>query len=813
MSHYKCTAGADFEVAKVFSDLSSKDKIALLAGSDFWHTTPLPKHGVPKIRMSDGSSGIRGTRWFEGVQGAAIPCGTALAATWDRGLLRQAGILLGEESRAKGAQCWLGPTINIQRSPLGGRGYESYSEDPHLTGILASEIIRGCESTGVISTIKHLVCNDQEDQKRAVSALMTERALREIYLRPFQIAARDAKPGACMTSYNKVNGIHVSESKHILHDIVRKEWKWDPLIMSDWCGTFSVVEAINAGLDLEMPGESVFRGQLLNLASTANLLKTSTMDERALRVLRFIKDAAQVTVSPEESQRNLPEDRALNLDLAQSSIVLLKNHGDILPIPKTVKKIALIGSHMKDCTMNSIGATALEPYYTVHPFEGILGKLGLDVDVKYEVGAHTHKMLPQLTSRTMDNIHLYFYNEPVHVASRECVGDLALSKTFFSLLDYVNPDLNPSLFYCTMEGDFTPDESGTWDFGLAVYGTATLYINDEPIVDNSTVQRPGGSFFDQGTAEELGTFTVEAGKTYKIRVEFGSAATSTLTPVLGSVDFDGGGARLGACPQASPKELIQRAVEVARCAEYAVICTGLNGEWETEGHDRSSMDLPNHVDEMIARVAEAWYAGNETGSSIANVLFGDFNPCGKMPISWPKRLRDNPTYLNWGTTNGRVLFGEDVFVGYRWFDKMEIEPLWKFGHGLSYTKFSLSSPSLGPISWKDGRINATVSLKVKNIGPSAGAEIIQLYVSPREPTLIRPVQELHGFEKVLLQPNEEKQVAVVVDPYAMSYWDECEEKWRVDKGKYAITVTTGAPKVDVLVGEIEVEKTLWWLGV
>lgn len=189
---------------------------------------------MPKIRLSDGSSGIRGTRWFEGVRGAALPCGTAFAATWDRSLIREAGELLGNECKAKGVHCWLGPTINIQRSPLGGRGYESYSEDPYLTGVLASEVIQGCESTGVIATIKHFICNDQEDEKCALNAVMTERALREIYLRPFQIAARDAKPGALMASYNKVNGVHVSETKRLLTDIVRREWGWNPLIMSDW---------------------------------------------------------------------------------------------------------------------------------------------------------------------------------------------------------------------------------------------------------------------------------------------------------------------------------------------------------------------------------------------------------------------------------------------------------------------------------------------------------------------------------------------------------------------------------------------------
>lgn len=203
-------------------------------GSDFWHTYPLAHHNVPKIRMSDGSSGIRGTKWFEGIKAALLPCGTAFAATWDKALLREAGQLIGAECKAKGVHCWLGPTINVQRSPLGGRGYESFSDGPHLTGILASEMILGCESTGVIAAVKHFICNDQDDDKMALNAMITDRALREIYLRPFQIVARDANPGALMTSYNKVNGLSVSESTRLLKDVVREEWGWDPLIMSDW---------------------------------------------------------------------------------------------------------------------------------------------------------------------------------------------------------------------------------------------------------------------------------------------------------------------------------------------------------------------------------------------------------------------------------------------------------------------------------------------------------------------------------------------------------------------------------------------------
>ncbi|KAI8692508.1 Beta-glucosidase [Fusarium sp. Ph1] len=757
--------------AETLEKLALKDKIALLAGADFWHTTAVPEHGIPSVRVADGSSGIRGTRWFEGVRGAALPNGTAFAATWDRKLIRQAGVLLGEECRAKGVHCWLGPTINIQRSPLGGRGYESYSEDPYLTGILASQVIAGCESTGVIATIKHFVCNDQ-------------------------IAARDAPAGAMMASYNKVNGIHVSEDKRLLDDVVRKEWKWNPLIMSDWYGTYSTIAAVKAGLDLEMPGPTLCRGSLLDLAVASQVVKQSPLDDRARRVLEFVDRASKIDVSPTEQGRDFPEDRELNKQLAQNSIVLLKNENNIFPVPKDVRKIALIGSHIKDSSMNSTGATALVPYYTIHPYKAILAKLSSGTEVLYEVGAHTHKMLPLIHGRLIKDLELVLSNQRHSDPARTIAGRIPMSKTFFQLLDYG-----------TLTGDFTPDEDGDWDFGLAVYGLAKFSLDDQVIIDMTEHQKPGESFLKRGSAEEIRTYTVKAGQTYKLHIEFGTASLSPLCDLAdGNVNFGGGGARLGAIPHISAKDAIEQAVKAASEAEYAVICTGLSGEWETEGSDRTnaSMDLPTNVDELIARVAAVnprtvvvnpWDGGNKTGSSIADVLFGDFNPCGKMPISWPKRLQDNPTYLNWGSNGGRVLFGEDIFVGYRWYDAMEIKPLWHFGQGLSYTTFALSNSRLSTEEdFEDGKPHFSVAVTIENSGSVAGAEVLQLYVSALDSTVKRPVRELHGFDKVILQPGEKKEVSIDLDKYAMSYWDEKEDAWCLEKGRYQRTILGSACK-------------------
>ncbi|KAI5456496.1 putative beta-glucosidase H [Mariannaea sp. PMI_226] len=839
-----------FDPKEILLKLSTSEKISLLTGLDFWHTVPIPEHDIPKIRLSDGSSGIRGTRWFEGVRGAAIPCGTALAATWDRELLRQAGRLLGKECQAKGVHCWLGPTVNIQRGPLGGRGYESYSEDPHLTGILASEIIRGCEETGVISTIKHFVCNDQEHDKCSLNALVTERALREIYLRPFQIAARDANPRALMTSYNKVNGEHVSESKRLITDVVRGEWGWDPLVMSDWFGTYSIAPALNAGLDLEMPGKTEVRGKLAELAVATRLVSRSILDERAYRVLQFIHQATLTPVSTKEQERDMPEDRKLNRALAQSSVVLLKNDHSILPIPKTLKRIALIGSHMKDAAVHSTGATALEPYYTVHPFDAINEKLPADVHISYEIGAYTHKLLPILDNKLAGNIQLRLYNDPHSVVDRKVIDCIPMRKAFFQLLDYVNSGLNQQIFYGQLLADLRPNTAGLWQFGLAVHGTAKLFLDDELVIDNATAQTPGTTFFNKGTVEETGARQLEAGKTYQVRVEFGSASTSFMVAKEdSSVAFNGGGLRLGTIQSIAPEDAIERAVKAANQADYAVICTGLNGEWESEGFDRDNMDLPDNVNRLIAKVArvcpntvvvnrtgmpvtmpwasdvpaimQAWYGGNESGSAIADVLFGDFNPCGKLPVSWPHKLQDNPAYLNFGSTKGRVLFGEDIFVGYRWYDKLKRQPLWSFGHGLSYSTFSFSasSVSLGKAAESE-KPSVVASLKVKNTGVLAGAEVLKLYVSAPDSITNRPLKELHGFHKVFLEPGEDLEVSIKVDQYAMAFWDESENQWCVEKGNYQLLIEgssneqTKAPQVDVTgCGSYYLEEVrFYWLG-
>jgi beta-glucosidase len=339
-------------------------------------------------------------------------------------------------------------------------------------------------------------------------------------------------------------------------------------------GTYSGAGAINAGLDLEMPGKTRHRGPAVEFALSSRLIKQSVLDQRARKVLQFVERASRLKVSSTEGERNTPEDRALNRQICASSIVLLKNERKALPLPKKMKRIALIGSHMKNPSITGGGSASLEPYYSITLFDAIKEKLGLNVEVDYQIGAYAHKMLPMI-DRQMKNATINFFNQPSSVKDRVCVGVEPLPKTYFQLMDYKNPKLHFELFYASVEADFTPDMSGLWEFGMTVYGTATFYLDDCLILDCTTTQRPGTSFFSKGSAEEFATKVLTAGVTYKLRIDFGSAATSKIKNV-GVVSFGGGGTRLGACLKTDVKDTIEKAAQAAARADYAVLCTGLN---------------------------------------------------------------------------------------------------------------------------------------------------------------------------------------------------------------------------------------------
>ncbi|KAH7313858.1 family 3 glycoside hydrolase [Stachybotrys elegans] len=839
---------ADINVEEVLKKLTLTEKVDLLAGIDFWHTKGLPHHGVPSLRLTDGPNGVRGTKFFNGVPAACFPCGTGLGATFNQELLEEAGRTMGREAIAKSAHVILGPTINMQRSPLGGRGFESIGEDPFLAGLGAAALIRGIQSTGVQATIKHFLCNDQEDKRMGVHSIVTERALREIYALPFQLTVRDSQPGAFMTAYNGINGVFCSENPKYIDDMLRKEWGWDGLIMSDWFGTYSTTAAAAAGLDLEMPGPTRFRGELLKFNVSNGKPFTHVLDERARQVLRFVKRCAASGVKengPEETA-DTPETAALLRKigdesivlLKNESIVLLKNEGSVLPLKKD-KKTLVIGPNAKTATYHGGGSASLRAYYAVTPHDGISSKL--ETPPGYTVGAYTHRFLPilghQCSASGKAGMSWKVYNEPRSAEKRELIDEVHIEKTEMHLVDYYNDRLS-ELWYADLEGTIVPDEDMTYELGVVVCGTAKAYVNDQLVVDNATKQIAGDAFFGCATREELGRIDLKKGETYQIRIEFVSAPSFTLKSE--SIILGHGSLRVGGCKVIDDQAEIKKSVQLAREHDQVVICAGLNADWETEGTDRASMKLPGVLDQLIDEVAsanpntvvvmqtgtpeempwlqktpaviQAWYGGNETGNCIADVLFGDYNPSGKLSLSFPKRLQDVPSFLNFRTEAGRTLYGEDVYVGYRYYEYADVEVNFPFGYGLSYTTFAFLDLSLVV---KEGSISATVS--IKNTGSVKGAEVAQMYVQPRQAAKInRPVKELKGFAKVELEAGESKTVTIEeLEKYAASYFDEERNQWCVEAGEYDVIVSNSSEVKEgqSVKASFTVAESYWWSGI
>lgn len=826
-------------VQETLEQLELSEKVALTAGVDMWHTVPVPRLEIPSVRTSDGPNGIRGTQFFNSEPAACLPASLGLGATWDQDLLYQVGELLAAESRAKSAHVVLAPTINIQRSPLGGRSFESFSEDPLLSGKLATQYVRGLQDNKVAACIKHFVTNDQENGRMGSNSVVTDRALREIYLKPFEIAVREANPKAFMTAYNKLNGTHVSENE-ILATVLRGEWKWRGLVMSDWFGTYSTSDAVNAGLDLEMPGPPRWRGQQLTHALLSNKVTTETLDERVSNVLEIVKYSQEsgIPFNGPESTNNTPKTRQLLRKLVSDSTVLLRNDADILPLDKT-KKVAMIGPNAKATAFCGGGSASLRPYYTVSPFEGVTSKTGSEPD--YAVGAYAHKELPDfahyLTSESGEKgiWDVRFYNDKRGSEGRKCFDELTIEQTKLFLFDYSHKDIpDDHVFYVDATASLRVPQDGVYDFGITLLGTAKLYIDDKRVLDCTKDQENGDSFFGEGTKEKIGSIELKANTDYAVRLEFGSEATSPRE--RGGLVSNGGGAvQAGMARQAAPEETIAEAVELAKSAEQLILFSGLNMAWESEGYDRPNMSLPPHNDALIEAVLDvnpdaviviqsgapvempwahkaktivhATFGGNETGNGIADVLFGDVNPSGKLPITYPLKVQHTPSYYNFGHPK-RTLYGEDVFVGYRHYEKVDRDVLFPFGHGLSYTSFELTKLD---VSKKDNEI-VTVTVDVKNTGSKMGAETVQVYVSQDTPSIVRPVKELRGFSKVELDAGKTKTVSVELDvDQATSFWNEYISKWTSEAGKYHVHVGTSSAGKH-LSGEFAVDKTKNWVG-
>lgn len=814
------TNDVEARIEALLRQMTLAEKVALMAGSSMWTTTPIERLGIPAIKVTDGPNGARGAGGFVGgaVTAACFPVGIALAATWNSRLVEEVGEALAEEAQSKGARLLLAPTVNIHRSPLNGRNFECYSEDPYLSARMAVAYITGLQRRGVGATIKHYVCNDSEFERNTISSEVDERTLREIYLPPFRAAVQEAKTWAVMAAYNRVNGVYASEHPVLLNDILKREWGFDGIVMSDWFGTKSVVEAAANGLDLEMPGPTRWRGERLVAAVENGQVRMEAIDESARRILRTIARAGafETPEIPPEQAIDRPEHRALIRRAAAESMVLLKNDGGILPLNlANLSSIAIIGPNAKTAQIMGGGSAQVNAHYAISPYDGIAARVDGQVILEYEIGCTNHRHLPRFDSRLVTpesgegrGFTVAYYNthdlsgEPVHQAATESSEQVWLGE--------VAPGVDPRQFSARFTARFTPAERGTHTFSLISAGLSRLFVDDVLIIDNWTTQTRGDAFFGAGSAEATAPMTLEAGRTYALRLEYSNQGATMLAAV-----------RLGYLPPVA-EDAIERAAALAAQSDVALVFVGLNADWESEGYDRPHMDLVGRQDELVERVAaanprtivvlqtgspvtmpwldrvaavlQAWYPGQECGNAIADVLFGDVNPSGRLPQTFPVRLEDNPAYINYPGENGRVRYGEGIFVGYRYYEKKKVAPLFPFGFGLSYTTFRydnlrLSADVIAP----DDRLTAQID--ITNTGMVAGQEVVQLYVRDSAARVARPAKELKGFVKVALQPGETQTVTFSLDREALAYWDDVQHTWVAEAGEFEVLVGSSSQDI------------------
>lgn len=586
-----------------------------------------------------------------------------------------------------------------------------------------------------------------------------------------------------------------------------------------------------------MPGPSYIRGKLVDQALGCGKLLEHHIDDRVREVLKLVRKAQDLGL-PEnapETTVDTPETSALLRALASDGIVLMKNENNVLPLDKK-KSTAIIGPNAAYAAYCGGGSASLLPYYAISPLEGLQSQVP---HAKYALGAPGWKTLPLMTrlTKTQDGktgLNMRVFLDPPSVKDRKPIDELYVNSSDILLVDYKHPLIKNYLYWVELDGTFTPTETSEYEFSLTVAGTGKVFVNEECVVDNETHQRPGNSFFGAGTADEVGVLKMDKGTTYHVRVSFGTFPTMKFRNP-GTTGFGAGGLRVGLERKADIATEIERAVKLAKEVDQVVLCAGLNKDWESEGYDREHMDLPPGSDDLIRAVLaanpntaiviqsgtpvsmpwlkdapallQAFYGGNETGNAIADVVFGNTTPSGKLPLSFPVRNEDNPAFLNYKSERNRAIYGEDVYIGYRFYEKTKKEVAFPFGHGLSYTTFEIND-----LSVQDNESDIVISATVTNTGKIDGAQVVQAYVSQRNPSLNRPQKELKGFAKVHVKSGASEKVKIVLSKkYAASFWDEARDGWVMEKDTYDVLLGDSSASTP-LKAQFQVQNTSWWRG-
>ncbi|WP_327729939.1 glycoside hydrolase family 3 C-terminal domain-containing protein [Streptomyces sp. NBC_00487] len=785
-------------VEKALARLDLDTKARLLSGQDMWTLPALPEIGLDSLVMSDGPIGVRGVRWTADDPSVALPSPTALAATWDPGLACRAGVLLAQEARRKGVHVLLAPTVNLHRSPLGGRHFEAYSEDPYLTGEIGSGYVAGVQSGGVGTTVKHFVANDAETDRFTVNNLVSERALRELYLAPFEAIVANAHPWGIMTAYNTVNGTTMTEHRYLVNEVLRGEWGFDGFNVSDWLAARSTTGALTGGLDVAMPGPATVYGEPLATAVRAGEVTEAEVDEAVRRVLRLaarvgiLEGADPVVAEPPATV----DGEALAREIARRSFVLVRNearNGEPPALPlKPGAKVALIGAAARDARVLGGGSATVFPSHVVSPLDGLTAALP-EADLTYAVGADPNEELAVADK-----------GFTLRAVCRDRTGTvLGTGSVPSGQLQWVGTDLPDGVTHATLHtveltGTFVPRETGTHTFGIKGLGAFTLTVDGTTHFDDvqtTDTDDPFVSFFGAPVPQA------------RIELTAGTPVPVSLTHVVElPTDAPITMIAFSLChqePRRDPDDLIAEAVEAARAADTAVVVVATTERVESEGFDRKDLRLPGRQDDLVRAVAAAnpdtvvvvnsgspvelpwredvaavlltWFPGQDGGAALADVLTGTHEPGGRLPTTWGSLPAAPVTRVT--PTDGELPYDEDVFIGYRAWDRHAETPSYPFGHGLGYTDWTYESLAV---------TGTTATVRVRNTGDRPGRETIQLYLAPTTPDANRPTRWLAGFATVEAAPGETTEAVIELPRRALEIWDEASNSWAYVKGSYEV---------------------------
>ena len=790
------------DIKQLIEDLTLEEKVELLSGFDAWQTNKIDRLGIPSIKMSDGPNGVRGDG-NSGKSSACFPCAISIGSSWNLNLINTLGEELASEAQLKDVDVLLGPTINIHRHPLGGRHFECFSEDPFLTGKIAIEYVKGVQSKNIAACLKHFVGNDTEFERYTVSSNIDERTLREIYLLPFEMAIKEANAKVVMSAYNKLNNIYCSSHENLLIEILKDEWEFDGYVVSDWGAARDTVENAIGGLDLEMPGPAKSWGRNLLTAINDKAVPEDLINDKVKRILNvasFCKRFENPIRKPERDNDSKLK-RKLLKDAAQEGMVLLKNDG-ILPLKKDIKSIGIIGPNAEKAQIIGGGSATLVPYHESHPVSSFQNNFSEKTIVKSAKGCHTYRYLPEINkSLTKENGFLVEYfnvtdNKNDFISSKVLRGSKFWIFEGFAK-DIIGTEDRPDIFVkfsCT----YVPDISGEHAFEIFAIGKSKLIINNEEIIDNWTDPLPGDAFFAHGSSSKRGASHLEKDKSYQIEIQY---------------KFEGNFPAIYiGCQPPDKIDLLDEALNIAKEVDEVILLVGTNSDWETEGNDRVDFNLPGEQNTLIEKVLEinpnaiivlntgspvdmpwvnkaksilqSWYAGQEYGDALFEILTGLVNPSGKLPTTFPKRIKDTPAYSCYPGENLQMSYDEKLLIGYKWYDRKKIEPLFHFGHGLSYTNFEYSNLRIS----NSDKYNFTCSFDIENVGDISGFEISQCYISFMNCDEDEPIKKLQGFDKTYINSGEIKKIEICLDSKSFSTWDIKNHQWEIKKGVFNILI-------------------------